>query len=117
MLLFFKIPFSNKSFRNTFSVSNNLDPDQDRQNVGPDRGSNCSQRLSADDKSHHQEEKLNMALDKTDFSTDNRRTDKSAYWKTIFFISHPKHMLWALKRPSSMRPKTKGKKIIAILPS
>ena len=24
--------------------------------------------------------------------------DKSLYWKTIFFISHPKHMLWVLKR-------------------
>ena len=27
-----------------------------------------------------------------------RAPDKSAYWKTIFFISHPKHMLWVLKR-------------------
>ena len=32
-----------------------------------------------------------------------RPPDKSAYWKTIFFISHPKHMLWALKRTVSMR--------------
>ena len=29
--------------------------------------------------------------------------DKSAYWKTIFFISHPKHMLLVLKRTVSMR--------------
>ena len=29
--------------------------------------------------------------------------DKSAYWKSIFFISHPKHMLWVLKRTVSMR--------------
>ena len=29
-----------------------------------------------------------------------RPPDKSAYWKTIFFISHPKHMLWLLKEPS-----------------
>ena len=29
--------------------------------------------------------------------------DKSVYWKTIFFISHPKHMLWVLKRTVSMR--------------
>ena len=38
-------------------MSNSLDPDQDRQpvspDVGPDLGSNCLQRLSADDKSHH----------------------------------------------------------------
>ena len=27
-----------------------------------------------------------------------RPPDKSAFWKTIFFISHPKHMLWVLKR-------------------
>ena len=32
-----------------------------------------------------------------------RPLDKSVYWKTIFFISHPKHMLWVLKRTVSMR--------------
>ena len=32
-----------------------------------------------------------------------RSPDKGAYWKTIFFISHPKHMLWVLKRTVSMR--------------
>ena len=32
-----------------------------------------------------------------------RAPDKSAYWKTIFFISYPKHMLWVLKRTVSMR--------------
>ena len=37
--------------------------------------------------------------------------DKSVYWKTIFFISHQKHMLWVLKRTVSMI----GKEIIAIL--
>ena len=31
-----------------------------------------------------------------------RPPDKSAYWKTIFFISHPKHMLWVLKRTVSI---------------
>ena len=34
-------------------MSNGLDPDQDRLNVGPDMGPNCMQRLSADDKSGH----------------------------------------------------------------
>ena len=29
-----------------------------------------------------------------------RPPDKNAYWKTIFFISHPKHLLWVLKGPS-----------------
>ena len=33
---------------NTIRVSNSFDPDQGRQNVGPDLGLNCLQRLSAD---------------------------------------------------------------------
>ena len=32
-------------------ASNDLDPDQDRHFVGPGLGSDCLQRLSADDKS------------------------------------------------------------------
>ena len=35
--------------------------------------------------------------------TGPRPPDKSAYWKIIFFIYHPKHMLWVLKRTVSMR--------------
>ena len=34
------------------SVAKCLDPDQDRQFVGPDLGPNCLKRLSADDKCH-----------------------------------------------------------------
>ena len=52
----FKFNFLKKSFRNTIRVSNSLDPDQARQNVGPDLDPNCLQRLSglsADDKSCH----------------------------------------------------------------
>ena len=26
----------------------------------------------------------------------DRPPDKSAYWKIIIFITHPKHMLWVL---------------------
>ena len=33
----------------------------------------------------------------------SRPPDNSAYWKIIFFISHPKHMLWVLKRTVSLR--------------
>ena len=29
--------------------------------------------------------------------------DKSVHWKTFFFISHSKHVLWVLKRTASMR--------------
>ena len=50
-MTFFQINFFTNSFRNTIRVSNSLDPDQDRHNVGPDLGPNCLQRLSADDKS------------------------------------------------------------------
>ena len=46
-----------------------------------------------------------------------RPPDKSVYWKISFFISHPKHMLWVLKRTVSMKRlfKLNGKKIITIL--
>ena len=47
-LLFFQIFFS---FRNTIRVSNSLDPNQARQNVGPDLGPNCLQMLSGDETS------------------------------------------------------------------
>ena len=45
----FKI-FFQEHYLYIIRVSNGLDPDQDRQNVGPDLGPNCLQRLSADDK-------------------------------------------------------------------
>ena len=45
LIFFFKLAFSKKSFRNTIRVSNSLDPDQDRLNVGPGLGPNCLQRL------------------------------------------------------------------------
>ena len=41
---FLKSTFLKNSFRNTIRVSNSLDPDQ----VGPDLGPTCLQRLSAD---------------------------------------------------------------------
>ena len=43
MLGNFSCFFQKKSFRNTFIVSNGLDPGQD-QHVGPDLGPNCLQR-------------------------------------------------------------------------
>ena len=42
--------FSKHSFRNTIKVSNSLDSDHARLNVGPDLDPNCLQRLSADEK-------------------------------------------------------------------
>ena len=48
---FIKLTFPKKSFMNTIKSLNSLDPDLDQQNVGPDLGPNCLQKLSADDKS------------------------------------------------------------------
>ena len=39
---------------------NGLEPDQDRQNVGPDLGQKCLQRLSADDKVAAIKERVNV---------------------------------------------------------
>ena len=49
---FFKIIFSKNSFRNPSSVSNGLDPDQNRHSVCPDLVTNCLQRLLGEDKIH-----------------------------------------------------------------
>ena len=49
-----KIKPSKKLFRNSITVSNSLDPDQARLNVGPDLGQNCLQRSSAYDTSIRQ---------------------------------------------------------------
>ena len=48
---FSKSIFSHNSFKNTFRVSNSLDPDHARHFVRSDLGPNCLQRLSADDTS------------------------------------------------------------------
>ena len=51
LLIFSKFHFFEKFFQVFIRVSNSVDPDQARQNVGPDLGPNCLQRLSADDNS------------------------------------------------------------------
>ena len=48
--LFFKINFFKKSIKKTSRVSIGLNPDQNRQKVSPELGSNCLQRLLADGK-------------------------------------------------------------------
>ena len=47
------LPFSKIRIRNTFIVSKDFDPDQARQDVGPDQGPNCLQRSSTDGKTRH----------------------------------------------------------------
>ena len=39
-LIFFKLTFSKKYFKNTIRVLNDLNPDQDQRSVGPDMGPN-----------------------------------------------------------------------------
>ena len=48
---FSKPTFLKKIIRNTIRLSNSLDPDQARNFVRPDLGSNCLKRLSSDDTS------------------------------------------------------------------
>ena len=48
LLIVSKSFFSENSYKNTISVSNSLDPNQDLHSFGPDLGPNCLQRLSAD---------------------------------------------------------------------
>ena len=50
LLIFFKLKFFTNSFRDKFRVSNSLDPDEAKQNIGPDLGPNCLQRLSEGDR-------------------------------------------------------------------
>ena len=49
---FFKINFSENSFRNTTRVSNSLDPDEALHFVGPSPGSNCLQKISVISRRH-----------------------------------------------------------------
>ena len=57
-----KINFFQKNyFRNTIIVSNNLEPDQARHIVGPDRGPNCLQRLSGQDTSRQTANETTMS--------------------------------------------------------
>ena len=51
VLTFFKLLFQN-ILSGTLSECSFLDPDEDRRSGGPDLGSNCLQRLSAEVKSH-----------------------------------------------------------------
>ena len=54
---FFQNQLLQKILLGPLSVSNRLEPDQDRHLVGPDLGPNCLQILSADNKTHRQQEK------------------------------------------------------------
>ena len=45
-------------------MSNSPYPDQDRRSVGTDLGTNCLQRLSADNKSHNLQEKSKETQEK-----------------------------------------------------
>ena len=59
---FSKLTFSKNCFKNTFRVSNYLDPVQDRHPVGPELGPNCLQRSLAEDKVAASKEELTYDL-------------------------------------------------------
>ena len=59
------------SFRNTIRVSNSLNPDQDRHNVGPDLGPSCLQMLSADNQKLPLARKELIMRQKWQFMQDN----------------------------------------------
>ena len=78
-------------------MSNSLDPDQDRQNVGPDLHPNCLQTLSADDKSQLARKdlmvgflKLLASLVKETFHDFLSSADffKIFYWNTIRVLNN-----------------------------
>ena len=48
--MFSNCTFAKRYFKNAIRVSHSLDPDRALQNVGPDLGTNCLLKLSADDK-------------------------------------------------------------------
>ena len=48
-------------------------------------------------------ELMGNKLIKVEANKTARPPDKSVYWNIIFFISHPKHMVWVLERTVSMR--------------
>ena len=51
LIFLLKFSFTKTSFRNAIDVSNRLDPDQTRQNIGTNLGPNCLKRLSVDNSS------------------------------------------------------------------
>ena len=55
LIFFFKITIFEKFFQNTIRMSNSLDSDQARINVGPDLVPNCLQIISADDTSRQRD--------------------------------------------------------------
>ena len=56
-----------------------------------------------------------MDIELLDFLGWIRPPDKSVYWKIVFFITHPKHMLWVLVEHPKHIFKSMGKKITTIL--
>ena len=76
--------FHKKSFRNSIRVSNGLDTDQDRHNVGPDLGPNCLQMLSVDDKSRRWQGKSRWL----EIFAGILRFDQRKLWPEEFRLGH-----------------------------
>ena len=89
------------------TIANSSEPEQDRQNVGPDLDPN---RLPLEKCSWFFFEKVNFEKSADDNKAwkikqraKSRPLVKSVYPKNIFLISQQKHMLWVLKRTVSLR--------------
>ena len=63
----------NDNFRNTFRVSNSLDPDQARHFVGPELDPNCWQSLSAD---NTRRQRIKLSLEELFLSLSNPRLNE-----------------------------------------
>ena len=61
LFIYFQNQLFLTSFRNTIRASNSLYPDQARRFVGPDLGTNCLKKLSADDISRFLKLKIKTA--------------------------------------------------------
>ena len=81
-------------------MSNGLDPDQDRQNVGPDLGPNCLQRLSSDDKSATSKDKVELVIPWSGSNTflSRRNSKESALFATIEAYLSESHTILALAK-------------------
>ena len=63
----------------------------------------CTLKYAAEVKSKQHFQDIKYCQEKGYKHCYGRPPDKSVYCKIIYFISHPKHMLWVPKRTVSMR--------------
>ena len=91
-------------------MSNSLDPDQNRLNVGPDLDLNCQQRLSADDTSYYKQgllfEKTYLIVIKDETGLKSKQNDSTL----ILIGSYGRRLVasYLQKRGDNSIPEEKG---------